>query len=238
MERGQQVDAIYTDFSKAFDRVNIDILLHKLSQFGFSHGLVSWFKSFLSSRVQQVRVGSSRSRPISALSGVPQGGHCSPLLFLIFINDIMVCFRNSHFLLFADDLKFYRVIGSVQDIFLMQEDLNRLIDWCTENGLSLNVEKCNYISFFRRNKKFDSLYNMNDVNLGYTGIVKDLGIYFDEQLNFNSHVNNIVLKASKVLGFVLRNCRELSVSTCKKIYLSLVVSVLEWLNDLVSLLQE
>ena len=228
LEKGYQVDVIYTDFSKAFDSVDHGILLRKLGSFGFSNHMIHWFASSLSGLTQQVRIGNAKSSYIKVCSGVPQGGHCSPLLFNIFINDICNCFQNSEFLLFADDLKFYRIVLNLGDQILLQSDLNRLKDWCESNNLLLNINKCNYVSFHRRNKKIESSYSIGQSSLQYCNAIKDLGIYFDDQLNFNTHINKIVLSSSKVLGFVLRNGRGFSVETCKSLYMALVVSLLEY----------
>lgn len=228
LERGCQMDVIYTDFSKAFDRVDHGILPIKLRLFGFSDHMVHWFINSLTDLTQQVRLGNARSQIINVCSGVPQGGHCSPLLFLAFINDIATCFRYCHFLLFADDLKFYRTVLTPDDQWLLQSDLNRLYDWCVNNNLFLNINKCNFISFHKRFKKVESSYVIERTPLQYCDTIKDLGIYFDDQLSFGPHISDLVVRSSKVLGFVMRNCRELSVDTCKRVYMALVVSLLEY----------
>lgn len=151
-----QVDSVYTDFSKAFDRVHHGVLIKKLRKIGFNENLIQWLQSFLIGRKQIVKVGSFNSNEIEVWSGVPQGSHCSPLLFNLFINDIDSCFQNSKFLMFADDLKFYRVVNCIKDQNLLQADLNNLIEWCEANRLYLNMNKCSFINFYKVNKKFDS----------------------------------------------------------------------------------
>jgi hypothetical protein len=123
LKNGHQVDSIYEDFSKAFDRVKHNILIYKLRLMNFDGIFVNWLDSFISDRSQLVKIGKYLSNPIEVKSGVPQGSHCRPLLLDLFINDIVLCVQFSKQLLFADDLIFKK-ISSIQDCFLLQRDLN------------------------------------------------------------------------------------------------------------------
>ena len=107
LERGYQVDSVYTNFSKAFDRV-FKLLFAKLEALGFSLQVRRWFESFLVGRTQSVKINSYISRSLVVTSGVPQGSHCAPLLFNLFVSDIVDVVNHSKVLMFADDLKLYR----------------------------------------------------------------------------------------------------------------------------------
>ncbi|XP_052745438.1 uncharacterized protein LOC128199516 [Bicyclus anynana] len=126
VDKGQQIDAIYTDFSSAFDKVDHQILIQKLSQYGFGNPLIMWFKSYLDQRPQTVVVNGYESETYNARSGVPQGSHLGPLLFLAFINDVTMEIKHCKYSLFADDLKIYKTINSDADIRLIQDDLDRV----------------------------------------------------------------------------------------------------------------
>lgn len=113
MANGGQVDAVYTDFSKAFDKVNHHLLLNKLRLKGVSGVLLQWIESYLSARTQSVRIGSTLSRNIQSCSGVPQGSHLGPLFFAVFVDDLCDELENCDFLFYADDLKIFRRISSL-----------------------------------------------------------------------------------------------------------------------------
>ena len=125
-----QADAIYTDFSKAFDRVNHKLLIQKLRLMGLGGTLLSWLQSYLTNRTQSVRIGDALSRDVASISGVPQGSHLGPLLFALFVNDLVEVFNDCEVLMYADDLKFFRSVTSSADAGVMGSNLKRVLDIC------------------------------------------------------------------------------------------------------------
>lgn len=93
------VDAVYTDFQKAFDKVDHELLLNRIAFNGIRGNLLRWFISYFSNRWQRVVINGYHSDAIRVTSVVLQGSILGPLLFILFINDIGNCFRNSKFLL-------------------------------------------------------------------------------------------------------------------------------------------
>ena len=125
LDNNDPVDAIYLDCKKAFDTVPHKRLLAKLEAYGISGKILKWIETFLTNRSQQVIINGVLSESLPVLSGVPQGSVLGPVLFLIFINDLLVGI-SSLGKLFADDSKIYRKIHSQEDRNILQEDLIKL----------------------------------------------------------------------------------------------------------------
>ena len=81
---GRQADIIYLDYSKCFDTVCHSKLVYKLSKYGMSNSALNWITSFLTDRVQHVKINNNMLPPASVLSGVPQGSVLGSVLFLCF----------------------------------------------------------------------------------------------------------------------------------------------------------
>ena len=125
---GGVIDAIYLDFSKAFDTVPHQRLIGKLEAYGISGNILSWIKGFLQGRTQQVVVNGSTSPTAPVLSGIPQGTVLGPVLFVLYINDLLDNI-TSEGLMFADDTKIFRQITSREDAVELQSDLEKLEQW-------------------------------------------------------------------------------------------------------------
>jgi retron-type reverse transcriptase len=113
--------AIFCDLKKAFDTVDHNILLKKLSKIGVCQAALKWFESYLSNRFQYVSIGSSASNLLCIRIGVPQGSILGPLLFLIYINDLPNISSLLSFL-FADDTT---LLSSNSDLNLLIEFVNQ-----------------------------------------------------------------------------------------------------------------
>ena len=227
IETGKQVDAVYTDLFKAFDSVCHPLLLRKLSDIGVSGNYLEWIESYLCDRRQRVIVCGSISREVLVTSGVPQGSHLGPILFLLFINDVLSCFHTSHVLLYADDLKLYGSVDS--NLGGLQSDLDRFVEWCNLNYLKINVSKCKVVGFYKCLHPLRLEYSINSIAIDRVSSISDLGVVFDRELSFNLHIDNIILKSLRMLGFIKRTTKHINDTkalTC--LYNSLVRSILEY----------
>ena len=115
------MDTIYTDFSKAFDRVSHTKLLSKILSFGIKGNITNWIKDFLSERYQRVRVEGSLSDWTIVKSGVPQGSVLGQTLFVLYINDLPDALHEDVVKLFADDANLSKSISSVEDAISLQK---------------------------------------------------------------------------------------------------------------------
>jgi hypothetical protein len=229
LDKGYQVDAVYTDFSKAFDKICHYTLIKKLSKFGIHGDLLRWLRSYISNRSQAVALRGYVSRFLEISSGIPQGSHLGPFLFTIYINDIDSCFHDSHNMLYADDTKIYRIISTYGDCLKLQSDLRRFELYCENNQLFVNPDKCYIISFTRKNNPINYDYNLSGSQIKRAYKIRDLGLIIDAKLNFNQHLDKSVSKAYKQLGMILRLGKPFKQAfTYKTLYYCFVRSVLEF----------
>jgi hypothetical protein len=224
-----EVDVIYTDLSKAFDRVPHNLLFKKLYNFGIIGNILNFFKSYLENRKFYVVINGFNSEVYSISSGVPQGSIFGPVLFNIFINDVIEDLLFSTPYIYADDLKISKIIRSEVDVRLLQLDLNNLMSWCEKNGMELNVKKCFHIKFSRKQNTLRSKYTIGGTVVDEVTSIRDLGVILDKKLTFQEHIEHIMKKASKMLGFVIRNTREFRILRTKRLlYNAFVLSLLEY----------
>ena len=142
------VIGVFLDFSKAFDTVDHSILLLKLQHYGIRGIALEWFRSYLDNRKQYVTYNGTKSDMQRVICGVPQGSILGPILFLIYINDLIVSCKNSVPFLFADDTNLFTSGKNLNDIARqMNEELASICIWLKVNKLSLNVKKTHFMVF-------------------------------------------------------------------------------------------
>ena len=223
-----KIDAIFLDFQKAFDLMPHDVLLQKLnSRYFISGSLWQWIRSFLCNREQRVIHRGALSSWFPVLSGVPQGSVLGPTLFNLFIDDILTQ-TISPCVLFADDTLVYRPISNVQDMHILQNDLDKLNEWCIINKMRINEKKTKVMRITCSRQPGIPNYTLNNTLLQSVTEFRYLGIMLNNKLTWHNHVEYITRKANRMLGFVLSVTRSLAPHTIFSIFKSLVIPILEY----------
>lgn len=201
----QSVLSIFVDFSKAFDTVNHMILLDKLYFYGIRGPLHSWFQDYLTNRSQCTIYDGHKSSTRNISTGVPQGSVLGPILFLIYINDITNIFTSANTILFADDMTLYFTDSNIETLFPQaNQDLNKLYNWCLSNRLTINTNKTFYMFFSNKVNVYLPDLKINNNLISRSTSFKFLGVMFDENFNFKSHINNISNKLSRSTAMLYR----------------------------------
>ena len=140
---------------------------------------------------------------------------------MIVTNDL-VGLLTCHILIYVDSMNIFLPINTVRDCVTLQRDINIFANWCAQNNLYLNPDKCQVMTFCRSSMiKFD--YTIAGKVLKRVEFKKDLGVIFDRQLKFNHHIESVVNAANKTTGFLIRMSRSFtSISTLKRLFLTLV----------------
>ena len=225
----RQTDVIIMDFAKAFDKVPHRRLLYKLDYYGIRGSTHKWITSWLSERSQKVVVDGQASDPVPVLSGVPQASVLGPVVFLIFINDLLENIRSA-VRLFADDCVLYRNIESPSDCQFLQDDLNSLAQWDADWQIKCNVAKCHSIRVTRHppDKHIQFDYTLHKQRLEQVQSAKYLGITISDDLDRGQHISEISSKATKTLDFLQRNLAFVPRHTKEVAYKTLVRPKLEY----------
>ena len=195
----------FLDFSKAFDRINHNILIAKLIVLGVRRCLIPWICDFLSNRHPAVKINESCSEWGYVNSGVPHGTKLGPVLFLVMINDLKIKSLNSSRWKYVDDVTISEVIKATEESCL-QTELNELQQWACENDVRLNGLKCKemVVSFLRQSDSNTPLY-INDQQLELVTSFKSWGGTINNQLKWNNNVA-IIVKKKRRNAFISLGC--------------------------------
>lgn len=144
------------------------------------------------------------------------------------MNDI-VHVLNVPCLIYADDVKIFYSISSIEDALTLQQNITRIQEWCVVNKLPLNPLKCNVMSYTLKSDTIKFDYGLNNIILQRPDVINDLGVSFDSKLTFSQHIINLTNSALKSYGFIARNSRDfLDCNTLKILYYAYVRSKLEY----------
>jgi len=231
-DKGHCVDAIFFDFSKAFDCVPHHTLMSRIESCGFRGSLLNWISDFLFNRSQRVRIVDSLSAPSSVTSGVIQGSVLGPTLFNIFVDSADSYLDNCRILKYADDLRIflsspkgYNNLISLQD--KVQSDILNLNRWAVRSGMSFNAEKSFYVTC--GGIQNPRCYTLNNSHLPLNCTFNDLGIAASNSpIKFKKHIDSIVSKAYSKLGLINKVFRFKNKNVTLRLFKAFVRPSLEY----------
>ena len=207
LDTGQWVAGIFLDLRKAFDTVNHQILLQKLNSYGFRGNSYMLLQSFLHNRKQFVSINGFDSEILELKCGIPQGSTLGPLLFLLYINDLRFCLKNSNVSHFADDTCITQSNKDIKALEIsLNHDIENITNWLNANRLSLNVKKSKLLVFHSKQKNKTDLSNFT-INIAGSKMeivdnVKYLGVLIDNNLSWDSYIHSLSKKLGRANGII------------------------------------
>jgi hypothetical protein len=246
LENGRHVLGVFIDLSKAFDTLDHSILLKKLEIYGIRGSAHSLIASYLTDRRQYVQFNNTSSDTLAIKYGVPQGSILGPLLFLIYMNDIVNCFNdeNVRFVLYADDTNIFITGPSKESTYIKA---NIVLDCVTKfmrcNLLHINMSKCCYIHF---KPEFESdetcartrpFADQNDISnaifiegtkISKVASTKFLGVIIDEKLSWVPHIQYLTKKLRSITGAICRIRKSVPADLYMNLYNALFESHLSY----------
>jgi hypothetical protein len=222
INEGKLVGAVFIDLRKAFDLVNHDILLEKLSLYKCNENAMSFFRSYLTTRSQNVVVDNRVSSQLEVDCGVPQGSILGPLFFILFINDLPL-YVDNEFDMYADDSTLHTTGKTIESLeFSLQRDLEEISTWCRRNKMVINPTKTKAMLLTTRQKRAKLGRKSLDVDIDgnpiqMVEVEKLLGIHIDQHLTWDHHIHKLsVILSSKLRLF--RRLRFLLPQTTRKLF--------------------
>ena len=238
LNNDDEVDVIYLDFAKAFDKVDHLVLLAKLERYGIKGKAFQWIKEFLCNRKQTVVVEGQKSSFQTVLSGVPQGTVLGPILFVLYINDLLSTINFSDGFSFADDTKLIGAIKGLPCVELLQEDLNSVIEWARNNNMELHEQKFEVVSYALNTSKTLRELPFYPANVEYRtpkghkiapqDTVRDLGVHVSGHRQWGPHIERTVQGARKMAAWTLSAFKDRSPTVMLTLYKSMVRPKLEY----------
>lgn len=228
LDNNKKVIATFLDLAKAFDTVNHPILLKKLARYGIRGLPLLLIKSYLTNRKQYVNIDGHYSGLTDLKMGVPQGTVLGPLLFILYINELLEQFPESPISSYADDT----VIISTEDSWSEAEKqmniyLDKVHRWLALNKLSLNVLKTVYIAFGSYNDSVPDSLNVHICNASINRVYycKYLGLFMDSRLKWEHHIQYLVKKTKYLIYVFAKLAKSINADILLTIYYSLFHSI-------------
>ena len=225
------VDTIYLDFAKPFDTVPHRRLIGKLNAYGIKGNILNWISEFLCDRTQVVRVNGAQSAPVPVVSGISQGTVLGPVLFVVYIYDILESVTSEGFL-FADDTKIFHKVTSQEDALKLQSDIEALEDWSNKWMFHFHPDKCHVLTLGKfENIMYTKRYKICNKEIEHVFNEKDLGVIIDSELLFEEYISTKVRVANVIVSLIRRSFTYLDCKSFTRIYTAFVRPHLEYVQS-------
>ena len=231
LDLSKDVCLVFLDVSKAFDKVYHKGLLFKLQQLGICGNLLKWIESYLEGRSQKVVINGVKSNPRQITASVPQGSILGPLLFLVYVNDLVSDLQTTPYL-FADDTSLLHVIdpkNKNKAFEMINNDLECLSLWASQWRVNYNASKTVYMIISTKTNPvvYPDLY-LNGEILTKVSSHKHLGITLTRDMSWNLHIDSIIKKAASRLSGIRRIRFLITGKGRETLYNALVLPLLEY----------
>ena len=225
LDRGEYIACISMDISKAFDCLPHCLTICKLHAHGLSRDACTLIASYLYQRKQRVKIGNVKSEWQEISKDVPQGSILGPLIFNIFMNDLFYFVKRGHLFNYADNnsvsvnSKELNIVSQ-----LLQSEAEVTVRWFCSNAMEANPSKFQGILFKGNKQASDFKISVGGHNIEFSKSMTTLGICIDKNLNFDLHIKDICLKASRQISALQRMTGLLDLASRKAIYTSFISS--------------
>ena len=239
IQNSELTGAVFLDLKKAFDMVNHEILLKKLTAYGLTDSTTNFFKSYLANRTQKVYTNGNTSNAGTVKHGVPQGSILGPLLFCLFINDMPLSISNPEAKceLFADDSTVHVRKSNVCDINrILQQSINEIKSWCDENQMLISSAKTKSMLVTTRQKHQREPLNLH-LCLGQDVIEQVskhrlLGVIVDDKLRWEPHIDKLCKTLATNVFLLSQLKRFIRTEYCKMFFNAHIKSHYEYVSTL------
>ena len=235
LENGLNIDTIYLDMEKAFDRVDLGLLAHRIKENHIFGKVGLWLNSFITNRRQQVLANGKLSGITNNISGVPQGTVLGPVLFLLIIESLGKMDLNCDLSSFADDTKIMALIKSIEDALKLQEDVLKLNDWQKINNMTFNDHKFMLLQFgtnYNLSQEYNYLTPNEDNVILPSNDIRDLGIQISCDGTYKDHISKIISKSNQRISLLLRTFQTREPSLMRQLWRQYVQPIIDYCSQM------
>lgn len=231
-----QLDTIYVDMSKAFDRMSHRTLASKLAAASLPLPFYLAIMEFVIHRTYILKIdGKATEFSITPHCSVPQGSHAGPLLYIFYVNDAPKQVDGVNMLMYADDTKLSKIIKSREDAITLQTAYNKFNAWAESMQLSINRDKTAVLSY-AANKAIASNYYHHIEHLSRVNCIKDLGVLFEQKGSINPHIESVLKRCRCMSGVLSRFTKETNSKVlAKQIFSTYIAPIIEYASPLLDI---